>query len=268
MSARSIWSGTVSFGLVTVPVKMFTAVQPSSVKFNQLNSATGARVRQKRVDESTGDEVQYESIVKGYEISPDRFITITSEELESVSPERTKEIHLTDFVPTEQIDPMLVDKEYHLGPGTGGARAYKLLVGALQKTGLSAVGKVVIRSVERLAVLTAGEDGVLECLTLVYASEVAPKPEIDTSVEPSEAEVGMAVRLVEALRSDFDHARYEDTYRKAVLEMIERKAEGLPDPEPTPESAPEPTGDLMAALEASLQEMRSEPATESVPETA
>src|SRR3954467_9633512 len=166
--ARSIWTGAISFGLVTVPVKLYSAVNKKTVRFNQLNAETGARVQQKRVDSQTGEEVPYDDIVKGYEISSDRYVVIEPSELDSLEPEKTKTIDITDFVSGDQIDPIFYDHPYYLAPGTGGAKPYRLLVEAMKETGRVAIAKVVIRQKESLVALRP-EGDVLGMSTMLFA---------------------------------------------------------------------------------------------------
>ena len=151
--ARAIWSGAISFGLVNVPVKMYSATSPKTVRFHQLSSKTGARIKQKRVDPSTGDEVAFEDIVKGYELTPDRYVLIEPEELEALDPKATKTIDIEEFVDLSEIDPIYYDHSYYLAPATGGAKAYRLLLEAMREAGKVAIGKVVIRSKQQLCAL-------------------------------------------------------------------------------------------------------------------
>ena len=151
--ARSIWTGAISFGLVTVPVKLYSAVSRKSVRFHQLNGPTGVRIQQKRVDPSTGDEVSYDDIVKGFEIGPDRYVIIEPGELESLDPKKTKTIEIEDFVDLSDIDPILYDHPYYLAPGAGGAKPYRLLLDAMRESGKVAIAKVVIRQKENLVAI-------------------------------------------------------------------------------------------------------------------
>src|SRR3978361_676852 len=147
---RSIWTGAISFGLVTVPVKLYSVVSRKTVRFHQLNKETGVRIQQKRVDPTTGDEVPYEDIVKGFELTPDRYVVIEPGELEALDPKKTKAIEIEDFVALDEIDPIYYDHPYYLAPGTGGAKAYKLLLEAMRDTGRVAIATVVIRSKHQL----------------------------------------------------------------------------------------------------------------------
>jgi DNA end-binding protein Ku len=260
--ARAIWSGAISFGLVNVPVKLYSATSPKTVRFHQLSSKTGARIRQKRVDPSTGDEVPYEEIVKGYEITPDRYVLIEPEELEALDPKATKTIDIEEFVDLAEIDPIYYDHSYYLAPTTGGAKAYRLLLDAMAEAGKVGIGKVVLRSKQQLAALRpTGE--VLTLTTMLFGDEVLAPDRLDEldaigDAEASERELKMAQQLIDTLSADFDPSKYKDEYRERVLELIEKKAAGeeiavQPEAE-EPAAAP----DLMAALEASLAAMKSD----------
>ena len=254
---RSIWSGAISFGLVNVPVKLFSAVSKKTVRFNQLNKDTGNRIQQKRVDPETGDEVSYEQIVKGYELTKDRYVVVTPEELDALDPERTRTIDIEDFVDLDEIDPVYYDHPYYLVPDKGAAKAYGLLLGAMKEAGKVAIARVVIRSKEQLVAIRPGEGDVLMMETMLFHDEVVPSDELDElpsakELKASDRELKMAQQLIDSLSSEFDPSRYRDEYRDKVLELIERKASGeeiAVQPEaPQPARVP----DLMAALEASL----------------
>jgi DNA end-binding protein Ku len=261
---RSIWTGAISFGLVTVPVKLYSAVNRKTVRFNQLNQKTGSRINQKRVDASTGDEVAYEDLVKGYEISPDRYVLIEPGELEAVEPKKTKTIEIEDFVDLDEIDPIFYDHPYYLAPAAGGAKPYRLLLEAMRETNKVAIAKVVIRQKESLVAIRPmgdGEDQVLGMATMLFADEVVDPARLDDlpsadEIETSDRELDIAKQLVQSLAGDFEPGKYHDTYREAVLDMIEKKAAGeeiavQPEAE---EAAPVP--DLMSALKASLDAVR------------
>ncbi len=253
---RSIWSGAISFGLVNVPIKLYSAVSRKTVRFNQLNKDTGNRIQQKRVDPETGDEVGYDQIVKGYELTKDRYVVVTPEELDALDPERTRTIDIEDFVDLDEIDPVYYDHPYYLVPDKGAAKAYGLLLGAMKESGKVAIARVVIRSKEQLvAIRPAGE--VLMMETMLFHDEVVPSDDIEDlpdaqEIKASDRELKMAQQLIDSLSSEFEPERYHDEYREKVLELIERKAAGeeiAVQPEaPQPARVP----DLMAALEASL----------------
>ena len=251
---RSIWSGAISFGLVNVPVKVFSAVSPKDVRFHQIDSRTQARVKQKRVSSATGEEVPYESIVKGYELSPDRFVMISPEELEALDPKSTKSIDIEDFVDLDQIDPIYYERPYYLVPDKGGAKAYALLRSAMRETNKVGIARLVLRTKQYLAAIRpVGDALVLE--TLLYPDEVVPVEELDLppdSMDVTEREEKMARQLIDSLTTDFDPSRYKDNYRERVLDLIEQKASGQEIVvEESAEEAPRVV-DLMAALEASL----------------
>jgi DNA end-binding protein Ku len=262
--ARAIWSGAISFGLVNVPVKLYSATSPKSVRFHQVSAKTGARIRQKRVDPSTGDEVPYEEIVKGYEISPDRYVLIDPEELEALDPKATKTIDIEDFVDLDEIDPIYYDHSYYLAPTAGGAKAYRLLLDAMRESGKVGIGRVVLRSKQQLCALRPNED-VLTLSTMLFGDEVLAPDRLDEldaieDAQASDRELQMAEQLINSLSHEFDPSKYHDEYRERVLQLIERKAAGeeiAVEPEAEePAAAP----DLMAALEASLAAVRDEDA--------
>jgi DNA end-binding protein Ku len=254
--ARSMWSGAISFGLVNVPVKLFSAVSRKTVRFHQLNGETGNRIQQKRVDPETGEEVTYEQIVKGYELTRDRYVVINPDELEALDPEKTRTIDIEDFVDLDDIDPVYYDHPYYLVPDTGATKAYGLLLNAMKESGKVAIARVVLRSKEQLVAIRPAGD-VLMMETMIFADEVVPTDELDGLPEAKELkasarELKMAQQLIDSLSSEFDPAKYHDEYREKVLELVERKAKGeeiAVQPEaPQPAKVP----DLMAALEASL----------------
>jgi DNA end-binding protein Ku len=242
---------------VNVPVKLFSAVSKKTVRFNQLNKDTGNRIQQKRVDPETGEEVTYEQIVKGYELTKDRYVVVTPEELDALDPERTRTIDIEDFVDLDEIDPVYYDHPYYLVPDKGAAKAYGLLLGAMKEAGKVAIARVVIRSKEQLVAIRPGEGDVLMMETMLFHDEVVPSDDLEElpsakELKASDRELKMAQQLIDSLSSEFDPSRYRDEYRDKVLELIERKASGeeiAVQPEaPQPARVP----DLMAALEASL----------------
>jgi DNA end-binding protein Ku len=261
LMARAIWTGAISFGLVNVPVKLYSATSPKSVRFHQLSSKTGNRIKQKRVDPQTGDEVAFEDIVKGYELSPDRYVLIEPEELDALDPKATKTIDIEEFVDQSEIDPIYYDHTYYLAPTTGGAKAYRLLLDAMRQAGKVGIGRVVIRSKQQLCALRPTGDA-MAMSTMLFGDEVLSPDRIDELEAVDEAgasdrELAMAQQLIDSLSAEFDPSRFHDEYRERVLDLIERKAAGeeiavAPQAE---EEAPAP--DLMAALEASLAEVHS-----------
>ena len=259
---RSIWSGAISFGLVNVPIKLYSAVSKKTVRFHQLHGETGTRIQQRRVDPSTGEEVTYDDIVKGYEIGKDRYVVITPDELDSLDPEKTRTIEIEDFVEESEIDPLYYDHPYYLAPATGAEKPYRLLLDAMAQAGRVAIARVVIRNKEQLVAIRPAGDA-LTMSTMNFADEVVSPDAIeeiaaeeDGKAKATQRELDMAEQLIDSLTSDFDPSKYHDTYRERVLDLIERKAAGE-EIAVAPE-APEPAAvpDLMAALEASLQEAK------------
>jgi DNA end-binding protein Ku len=262
---RSIWTGAISFGMVSVPVKLYSAINRKSVRFHQLNGKTGVRIAQKRVDPSSGEEVAYEDIVKGYEIAPERYVLIEPGELEALEPKKTKTIEIEDFVELSQIDPVYYDHPYYLAPGPGGAKPYRLLLEAMRETNKVAIARVVIRSKEALVALRPMGDA-LGMATMIFADEVLSPDRLDEVEEAKEVkttkrELDIAKQLVDSLAGDFDPDRYSDAYRQQVIEMIERKAAGKQIAvQPVAEEAAAPAPDLMGALKASLEAVRAKEA--------
>ena len=260
--ARAIWSGAISFGLVNVPVKLYTATSPKTVRFHQLSSKTGARIRQMRVDPTTGDEVPYEELVKGYEITPDRYVLVEPDELDALDPKATKTIDIEEFVDLEEIDPIYYDHSYYLAPTAGGAKAYRLLLDAMRESGKVGIGKVVLRSKQQLCALRpTGE--VLTLTTMLWGDEVLKPDRLDeldaiADAEATPRELKMAEQLIVSLSSQFDPTKFRDEYRERVLDLIERKASGEQIAVQQQAEEPAAAPDLMAALEASLAAVRGE----------
>ena len=259
---RAIWSGAISFGLVNVPVKLYSATSPKTVRFHQISSKTGTRIRQQRVDPSTGEEVPYDEIVKGYEIGPDRYVLISSEELESLDPKATRTIDIEEFVDLEDIDPIYYDHSYYLAPAAGGAKAYRLLLDAMREAGKVGIGRLVLRTKQQLCALRPGDD-VLTLSTMLFGDEVVAPDKLDEldAVEEaaaSDRELRMAEQLIESLSADFAPDKFQDEYRERVLEMIERKAAGEEIAVQPQVEEPAAAPDLMAALEASLAAVQGE----------
>jgi len=264
--ARAIWTGSISFGLLNVPVRLYSAVSSRQIRFKELREKDGSRIRHKRVAEEDGEEVAYEEIVKGYEIAPDQFVIIGRDELEALDPKKTKTIEIEDFVDLDEIDPIYFNQPYYVGPAQGAERAYALLAQAMTEQRKVAIARFVMRNKESLAALRASNDGdVLTLATMRFADEVVPPDQLGDAlgdvaeVEPKDREVEMAKALIESLSNDFDPDSYEDTYRAELLELIERKASGekivsADSEEPKPTKAP----DLMAALEESLAAIKGE----------
>jgi DNA end-binding protein Ku len=254
---RAIWNGSISFGLVNIPIKLYNAVSRKNVSFHQIDAESGARIKMQRVSSKTGEEVPYERIVKGYELAPERYVLVEPEELDALDPEATHTIDIEEFVDLVDIDPIFFDSAYYLAPGKGAEKSYALLAKAMEEQGKVALARFVMRTKQYLASVRAKE-GMLLLSTMVYADEVVPPeqlPELDEidRVKVNDKEVAMAAQLIDSLSAEFEPERFRDTYRDQVLELIERKASGEEIVVETPE-APEATSvvDLMAALEASL----------------
>jgi DNA end-binding protein Ku len=261
---RAIWSGSISFGLLNVPVKLYSAVSKKQISFRELRESDSSRIRHKRVAEADGEEVEYDDIVKGYEVAPDEYVVISRDELEEIDPKKTRAIEIQDFVDLDQIDPILFNQPYFLGPDKGAERAYALLVKAMEDSHKVAIARFVLRNKEHLAALRP-TNGVLTLATMRFADEVVSPEEIagdlngEEAEKPKKRELEMAKALIDSLSSDFDHDSYRDEYREELLALIERKAKGETVSGPTSE-APQPTKapDLMAALEESLAAVKGE----------
>ncbi len=256
--ARAIWSGTISFGLLNVPVKLYSAVARRGISLREIRESDGARIRHRRVAEGTEDEVPYGEIVKAFEITPDRYVPLSKDEIGALAPEKTRAIEVQDFVDLDQIDPIYFDSPYYLGPAEGAEKAYSLLAKAMRESGKVAIARFVFRNKEHLAALRPG-DGVLTLTTMRFADEVVAPADLEDVLPQSEQkvarkEVEMAERLIESLTTEFDPGAYRDEYREQLMALIERKAEGkevLAAPEgeePKATAAP----DLMSALEESI----------------
>ena len=255
--ARAIWSGTISFGMVAIPVKLFSAVSEKNVRFNQIDARNGARVRQQRVNEVTGEEVAYADIVKGYEITKGNYIVVSEDELAAFMPEADHSLDLECFVDLDEIDPIFFDGAYHVAPAQA-AKPYALLVQAMEESNKVAIAKFVMRSKQHVAVLRP-KDGTLLLSMMVYADELTAAADIEEfealeKVTVTKKELAMAESLIESLSESFDPASYHDTYRDQVMELIEKKAAGHEiRTDITPAPSADKVVDLMAALEASVK---------------
>jgi DNA end-binding protein Ku len=253
---RAIWSGAISFGLVNIPVKLYSAVSRKTVRFHQLDGSDKQRIQQRRVNPRTGEQVPYDNLVKGYEVGPDRYVVITPDELDAVAPEKTRTIEIEDFVELSEIDPIFYDHPYYLAPDKSATKAYRLLLDAMRESGKVAIARVVLRSKEHLVAIRPRDD-VLTMETMLFADEVIPPDHLeempaDGKAKTTERELEMAQQLIDSLSSDFEPAKYRDEYRERVLELIERKAGGEEVVVEAPSEEPQPVPDLMAALEASV----------------
>lgn len=253
--ARPVWSGTISFGLVAIPVKLFHAVRRQSVSFNQLDDRNMARIRYRKVNAETGEEVGDDHIVKGYEISKGRYVVVDPDELEPFMPVATKSVDLEEFVDLADIDPVYFDTAYHLAPD-GPPKPYVLLARAMEASGKVAIGRFVMRNKQYTAAIRA-EDGRLVMSTLAYADEVIDPADIEElqgldAVEVNDKEVAMAEALVASLEADFEPEKYRDEYREEVMALIRMKADGEEFEVPEVAAEKPKVVDIMAALEASV----------------
>lgn len=255
---RAIWSGSISFGLVNIPIKLYAAVSRKSVSFNQLDSRTGARIKHKKVSAADGEEVPMEAIVKGYELASGEYVTVGDDELSSLDPEASRAIDIEEFVALAEIDPIFYDSAYLVAPDKATVKPYALLAQAMEESGKVAIAKFVMRSKQYLCAVRP-RDGMLLMSTMVYADELndaSEIPELDDleGIEVSTKELDMARQLIHSLSADFEPERFEDTHRQQVLDLIERKAAGQTEILAPPVVMEEDkVVDLMAALEASVQ---------------
>src|SRR5215217_856413 len=253
MAPRSLWNGSIAFGLVTVPVKVYTATESKTVHFREVHAKDGGKIEHRRICPKEGKAVDSKETVRGYQASARKWVELTDEEVAAAAGTQTRLIDVDHFVPASEIDPVYYDKGYYLGAQDKGKDAYALLHAALTKSDRAGVGRWVFHNRERTVIVRALED-VLALHTMRFADEVVDPSDFDLERvrrKPSEQEVKMASKLVEGLHADFDPSDYEDTYREEVLKVVELKAAGknieLPEPEET-----EAADDLLAQLEASL----------------
>jgi len=255
--ARAIWSGTISFGLLNVPVRLFSAVARRNIALREIRESDNSRIKHKRVAEGTDEEVPYENIVKAYELTPGQYVPLSKDEMAALAPEKTRAIDVQDFVDIEEIDPMYFDSPYYLGPADGAEKAYSLLAAAMESSGKAAISRFVFRNKEHLAAIRAS-DGVLTLTTMRFHDEVVPPSELDDALPDKKPKVAkreqqMAEQLIDSLSTEFEPDAYKDEYREQLLALIEQKAEGKEIVAPEAE-APKATKapDLMAALEESI----------------
>jgi DNA end-binding protein Ku len=256
--ARAIWSGSISFGLLNVPVKLYSAVARRGISLREIRESDSARIRHLRVAEGTTEEVPYEEIVKAFEVTKDNYVPLSKDEIAALAPEKSRTIEVRDFVDLEEIDPIYFDSPYYLGPAEGAERAYSLLAQAMEESGKVAIARFVFRNKEHLAVVRP-TDGVLTLTTMRFADEVVPTDELQ-DVLPAEKpkvpkrEAEMAGQLIGSLTREFDPTAYRDEYREQLMALIERKAEGKEIVTPPSSEEPQATRapDLMSALEESI----------------
>ncbi|MBN2622376.1 MAG: Ku protein [Acidimicrobiales bacterium] len=255
-----MWSGAISFGLVNIPIKLFTAVSRKSVHFNQIDTRTGARIQYRKVSAADGEEVASEDIAKGYQLSSGEYVLVGDDELASLDPVATRSIDIEQFVDLDEIDPVYYDSAYYVAPDKAARKPYALLTQAMEQQNKVAIARFVMRSKQYLAALRP-KDGVLVMSTMVYADELNdPQQLVDgedvADTDVSDRELKMATQLIESLTEPFEPEKFEDTYRNEVLDLIDRKAAGeevVATPAPVAEDK---VVDLMAALEASVRDAK------------
>jgi len=273
--ARSIWTGSISFGLVNIPVGLYSAVEERSIRFHQLERGTSDRIRYKRVNESTGKEVEYQDIVKGYEVSDDQYIVLTDKELEAVEPSGSRSVEIEDFVDQAEIDPIYFDRTYYLAPRNEAAmKPYALLREAMREAGKVGIATFVMRGKEHLAAIRVDGNGdVIALETMYFADEIRdPRRELDMLPDgeaPKERELSMAVALIDSMSSKWEPDRYHDRYRARVMDLIKQKQSGeefVVSRQPRKDTN---VVDLMEALRRSVERVRGgEPAAEEPAEEA
>jgi DNA end-binding protein Ku len=250
---RSLWNGTISVGLINVPVKLYTATESKTVHFREVHLEDGAKIEHRRFCSAEDREVPYEDVVKGFEVKKGQYVALEKDEVAAAAGDRSHVVELEHFVELQAIDPIHYDKTYYAGAGDKGGDAYRLLHDALDRTGRAGLGRFTFHNREYLAAIRP-LDGVLALHTMRFADEVVPAKQIKFSApgrKPNDREIKMAGKLVESLHEPWNPGKRKDEYRKAVLDMIERKAAGKKPRKPR-EQAPDESPDLMAALEASL----------------
>ncbi len=254
---KSIWNGTISFGLAHVPVKLYSATESKTVSFREVHLSDGAPIEHRRICSKEGKEVPYKEVVKGYEIAEDEYVVLEKDEVKAAAGSRGKVVEIEEFVPDDAVDPVFYDKTYYVGCRDDG-EAYRVLHAALKESGRVGIGRFTFHDREYLAAVRS-LDGVLALHTMRFHDELIEADELDVSIPrkgPTGQEAKMAEQLVESLHEKFDPKKYEDTYREAVLDLIDRKAKGKKIERPEPEPREE-TDDLAAALRASLKGKRS-----------
>lgn len=265
---RPVWTGSISFGLVNIPIKLYNAVKKKTLHFNQLRKGDGCRIRLKKVCSTDDKEVSADQIVKGYEISPDRYVIIAADELDALNPKTNRSIDIEDFVVLEQIDPIYYEQTYYLVPDKGAAKAYRLLLEAMRESQKIAIARLVLRNKQYLAAIRPGTK-VLTLSTMHFSDEIIEVEQLEDLPEeihkPDKRELAIALQLVESLSAEFNPSKYRDEYREKVISLIESKAEGqkIVTQQPAAEQPSAKVVDLMAALEASLAVLNKKPAAPS-----
>jgi DNA end-binding protein Ku len=254
MPPHSIGSGTISFGLVSIPVKLYTAASSQNVSFNLLHAKCGSRIRQQTFCPQCNETVERAGLVRGYEFTKDQYVRVTDEELKALEGEASKMIDIAEFVPLKSVDPIYFEKTYYLGPDKGGEKAYRLLADAMEQHGRVALAKFVMRGKESLVLIRPGAGGLM-LHTMYFADEVRDFGEIDkgASAKIKEGELELARQLIDGLSAEtFQPERYADEYRQRVLDLVSQKVEGKEVTAVGPQTQRAQVIDLMEALKASL----------------
>ncbi len=251
---RSIWKGAISFGLVTIPVKLYSATEQRDVRFHQVHRKDGGRIKYKRVCTIDGEEVPYSDIAKGYELPSGEIVVLTDEDFAELPLSTSRRIDVLQFVEQEEVDPIYFAKSYYLEPDAQGAKPYVLLRDALESSGQVAIVKIAIRQRESLATLRVRE-GVFVLETMLWPDEVRTPdfPFLDEDIEIRKQELSMATSLIESMEGEFDPSQYKDAYREALQAVIDAKIEGREVARPAEEAEEEPAADLLSALRASVE---------------
>jgi DNA end-binding protein Ku len=263
--ASTVWKGYITFGLITIPVRLFAAARTERVSFNQIHQPCGSRIKQQTFCPHCDRVVERSELVKGYEVEKDRYVIVDDEDVKSVAPASSDNMEILEFIKAEGIDPIYFDASYFMVPEDAGKKAYHLLLQTMQKSGYSAIAKIAMHQREYTVVVRPHADGLL-LHTMFYPEEVREVPEFrrDESVTVKPQEVALAEKLVEGLAADFDPSKYHDEYQQKLLQMIEAKREGQQVPSETPKRRA-PVVDLMQALQKSLGELPRKPAAKAGP---
>jgi DNA end-binding protein Ku len=258
--ASTVWKGYITFGLITIPVRLFTAARTERVSFNQIHQVCGSRIKQQTYCPHCDRVLERSELVKGYEVEKDRYVIVSDDEVKSVAPASSDNMEILEFVKAQGIDPIYFEASYFMVPEEAGKKAYHLLLETMRKSGYSAIAKIAMHQREHTVVVRPHAEGLL-LHTMFYPEEVREVPEFrrDESVTVKPQEVALAEKLVEGLATDFDASKYHDEYQQRLMQMIEAKREGQHVPSEAPKRRA-PVVDLMAALQKSLGELPRKPA--------
>lgn len=258
--ASTVWKGYITFGLITIPVRLFAAARTERVSFNQIHQVCGSRIKQQTFCPHCERTVERNELVKGYEIEKDRYVIVNDEDVKQIAPASSDNMEILEFIKAEGIDPIYFDASYFMVPEDAGKKAYHLLLESMRKSGFSAIAKIAMHQREYTVVVRPHADGLL-LHTMFYPEEVREVPEFrrDESVTVKPQEVALAEKLVEGLAADFDPSKYHDEYQQRLMQMIEAKREGQALPGEKPKQRA-PVIDLMQALQKSLSDLPRKPA--------